>query len=111
MSQDLNSVVLQRIEVAPGLIILRVAPDGWEIPEWEAGQFGILGLPYAAPRISLSDPEGPVPDPGKLIRRAYSIASGSEDHLSLELVPIPLPRPPSIGSTWSSTSPWSVPGS
>ncbi len=30
----LNAVVVQRIEVAPGLAILRIAPDGWELPEF-----------------------------------------------------------------------------
>ena len=35
----------------------------------------VLGLPGSAPRTALSDPESPPADPGKLIRRAYSIAS------------------------------------
>ena len=40
---QLNAIVTQRIEVAPGLIILRVSPDGWDLPEFEAGQFAVLG--------------------------------------------------------------------
>jgi ferredoxin--NADP+ reductase len=66
-----------RIEITPWLIIMRVAPDGWPLPEFEPGQFAVLGLPGNAPRHRLSDPEDSSPDPDKLIRRAYSIASSS----------------------------------
>jgi ferredoxin--NADP+ reductase len=72
---DLNAVVTHRIEAASGLVILRVAPDGWKMPEFKAGQYVVLGLPGSAPRVPLSDPETPPADPLKLIRRAYSIAS------------------------------------
>jgi ferredoxin--NADP+ reductase len=74
---DLNAVVTHRIEAASGLIILRVAPDGWKLPEFKAGQFVVLGLPGSAPRVPLSDPDPAPADPSKLIRRAYSIASSS----------------------------------
>ncbi len=84
MAIELNAVVTHRIEVASGLIILRVAPDGWEIPEWESGQFAVLGLPESAPRTMLSDPEPERNDPGKFIRRAYSIASAPEEKAYLE---------------------------
>jgi ferredoxin--NADP+ reductase len=72
---ELNAVVTRRIEAASGLIILRVAPDGWKLPPFAAGQFVVIGLPGTAPRIPLSDPDPPPADPSKLIRRAYSIAS------------------------------------
>jgi ferredoxin--NADP+ reductase len=72
---DLNAVVTQRIDAASGLMILRVAPDGWPMPQFKSGQYVVLGLPGSAPRTALSDPETPPADPGKLIRRAYSIAS------------------------------------
>lgn len=84
MAQEPNAVLLRRIEVAAGLVILQVAPDGWELPEFEAGQFAILGLPYSAKRIERSDPEGEPKDPDKLIRRAYSIASASKQRDYLE---------------------------
>ena len=42
---DLNAVVQQRNEVAPGLMVIRVAPEGWELPEFTPGQFAVLGLP------------------------------------------------------------------
>ncbi len=46
----LNAVVTARIEVAPGLVILRVAPDGWDLPPFRPGQFAVLGLPAEASR-------------------------------------------------------------
>ena len=73
-----NAVVTQRIEVSPGLAILRVVPDGWDLPEFSAGQFAVLGLPGAAARYPGSDDEEVERDPAKLIKRAYSIASSSE---------------------------------
>jgi ferredoxin--NADP+ reductase len=77
MSVDLNAKVLERIEISPGLLILRVTPDGWELPYFEAGQFAVLGLPGSAARCDLAMPESSTPDPDKLIKRAYSIASSS----------------------------------
>jgi ferredoxin--NADP+ reductase len=74
---ELNAVVAQRIDVSPELIILRVAPDGWELPDFIPGQFAVLGLPASFPRSELSDPEEKELDPEKLIRRTYSIASSS----------------------------------
>ena len=59
MSDQLNAIVTRRTEVASGLIILEVAPDGWDLPEWNSGQFAVLGLPASAPRTRLSDPEPP----------------------------------------------------
>ncbi len=84
MAVELNAIVSHRIEVASGLIILRVVPDGWRLPAWESGQFAVLGLPGSAPRTMLSDAEPEPPDPGKLIRRAYSIASSPAEAGYLE---------------------------
>lgn len=82
--RDLNAVLALRQEVAPGLLILRVVPDGWELPEFQPGQFAVLGLPAEAPRIPGADPEDPPPRPGTLIRRSYSIASSSRQKEFLE---------------------------
>jgi ferredoxin--NADP+ reductase len=84
MTESLNAVVTQRTEVAPGLVILRVVPDGWAVPDFKAGQFAVLGLPGAAKRYSFSlpDPNPPIPD--KLIKRAYSVASSSVAKVHLE---------------------------
>ena len=51
--EELNAVVTQRLEVTPDLVILRVVPDGWELPAFEAGQFGVIGLPPDAPAQSI----------------------------------------------------------
>lgn len=81
---DLNAVVTQRIEVAPGLVVLRVAPEGWVLPEFEPGQYVVLGLPGSAPRCAGADAEEKPPPDGKLIRRAYSIASTSLERNTVE---------------------------
>lgn len=80
---QLNAFVSQRIEVAPGLIILQIVPDGWELPDFHAGQFTVLGLPESAVRTRVADPE-PMTDSARLIRRAYSIASSSKNKEYLE---------------------------
>jgi len=78
-------VVTTRIEVAPGLIIIRVAPDGWDLPDFEPGQFAVLALPGSAPRhVSADVEESPPKDPDKLIRRAYSVASSSRSRTYVE---------------------------
>jgi ferredoxin--NADP+ reductase len=82
---DLNAVIQQRIEVAPGLMVIRVVPDGWELPEFTPGQFAVLGLPPEAPRCDVADADEEEHKPGKLIRRAYSIASSSVAREYLEL--------------------------
>ena len=81
---ELNAIVTQRIDFAPGLMILQVAPDGWELPQFTAGQFAVLGLPAGAPRSPDSDVEDPPSAPDAFIRRAYSIASASHEREYLE---------------------------
>jgi ferredoxin--NADP+ reductase len=81
---QLNAVVALKNELTPRLMIMRVVADGWELPDFEAGQFTVLGLPGSAPRCSLAGPENPPPDPNKLIRRAYSVASSSLLHEYME---------------------------
>jgi hypothetical protein len=62
-TKELNAVVAQKVEVAPGLIILRIIPDGWELPEFTAGQFGVLGLYGDAPRYAYAEKEDSPPPP------------------------------------------------
>ncbi len=91
MANDLNAIVVQNIEVSPGLGILRVVPDGWELPDFTPGQFAVLGLPGSASRCTICDPEDEARDPQKLIKRAYSIASSSvaKEFLELYIVLVP----------------------
>lgn len=81
---ELNAIVTQRIDFAPGLMILRVTPDGWELPDFKPGQFSVLGLPASAPRVPEAGAENPVPAPDTFIRRAYSIASASHEREFIE---------------------------
>jgi ferredoxin--NADP+ reductase len=122
MAAEYNATVASRVEVAPGLIILRVVPD--QLPfEFRAGQYVVLGLKASEPRIDEADtgdqpsvvagdaptaggsgavaaagtPESQAAveaqaaaaaraaaDPERMIRRAYSIASGSRADEALE---------------------------
>jgi len=75
--EDPNAVVLHREDLSPVLTILRIAPRGWELPDFLPGQYGTIGLPPTAPRTPGCDPD-PEPLPAdKLIKRAYSVASSS----------------------------------
>jgi ferredoxin--NADP+ reductase len=118
---EYNATVVQRVELAPGLIILRIVPDTLRL-EFTAGQYVVLGLKASEPRIDEAEPdqlsyrpaegatpamgvtpaddEAPakpveesaaeraitteLPDPDKMIRRAYSIASHSRSDEFLE---------------------------
>jgi ferredoxin--NADP+ reductase len=58
MAAEYNATVSSRVEVAPGLIILRVAPD--KLPfEFKAGQYVVLGLKASEPRADEAEPEAP----------------------------------------------------
>ena len=76
--QEMNAVITKKIDVSPELMILQVASDGWEMPDFEPGQFAVLGLLGASPRTQWADLEEDPPGEDELIRRAYSIASSSE---------------------------------
>jgi ferredoxin--NADP+ reductase len=84
---ELNAVVTQRIDLAPGLMVLRIAPESGPMPTFLPGQFAVVGLPASAPRSPMADRDEPNPDPERFIRRAYSIASPSlpGEHLELFL--------------------------
>lgn len=83
---EYNAIVSKRIDLAPGLMIMHVAPKGWPIPQYTPGQFTVLGLPGTYPRHPSSVAEKEPIKPGnetKLLRRAYSLAS--TPHYSDEL--------------------------
>ena len=82
--EELNAILQQKIEVAPGLCIFRVAPLGWELPEFKPGQYCPLGLPTTAKRVPYSVPEVKTSLTDKLIKRPYSIASSSSQDNYLE---------------------------
>lgn len=90
---EYNATVAQRVELAPGLIILRIVPDNLPF-DFKAGQYVVLGLKTSAPRIPEADDPVDTTDPAKagaraadpdrMIRKAYSIASGSRSDDFLE---------------------------
>ena len=81
---ELNSIVTQVMKISPINIIIRVTPNGWDIPDFEAGQFAVLYMPGSAPRCENSTPQEHEVDPSKMIRRAYSIASSSKNKEYIE---------------------------
>jgi ferredoxin--NADP+ reductase len=87
----MNAVITLRNEVSRWLRILQIVPDGWDLPNFEPGQYTCLGLYGSASRCELAEPETRGPPPDKLIQRAYSVASspsGSEFmEFYLNLVP------------------------
>jgi ferredoxin--NADP+ reductase len=87
----LNAIVTLRNEVSPWLMILQVVPDGWELPDYAAGQFTVLGLPGSASRCLLAEPEFYPVYPETLIKRVYCIASSpvNRDFLEFYIAPMP----------------------
>ncbi|MBF0143642.1 MAG: ferredoxin--NADP reductase [Magnetococcales bacterium] len=89
-----NATLIFRQNLTPGLAILRIRPD--QLPyRFRAGQFTVLGLIRDAPRLAATSPEespsreetptAVSPDKGqRLIRRAYSISSASQEGDYLE---------------------------
>jgi ferredoxin--NADP+ reductase len=86
VNDQLNAVVSKLHMVNSESMVLRVQPDGWELPECKPGQFVVLALPGKAARVPypLSEMEIDRPDPDKLLKRAYSIASSSKQKNYLE---------------------------
>lgn len=78
---DLNCIITHSVQVSPIMKIVKIKPDGWQFPKFEAGQFVGLGLPPDAPRCIEATKEHSEPKPDKLIKRAYSIASSSTDQV------------------------------
>ena len=76
MDDTLNAMVTNRTEINHGLLVLRVKPDE-ELQPFKPGQYTVLGLPGSAPRTVHAEVEETPPDPDKIIKRAYSIASSS----------------------------------
>ncbi len=50
MANEPNAILTQKIEVSPGLAILRVVPEGWDLFDFTPGQFAVLGLPAHSDR-------------------------------------------------------------
>ena len=79
---ELNSTVISRIDTTHNMIIMRIAPDGWELPEFHAGQYAMVGLPSTAPRCEHSETEFDQSE--RFITRSYSVASSAESRSFVE---------------------------
>lgn len=79
----LNATLVDRIDVTPDLARLFVKPDAPHAP-FHPGQYVALGLPGRAPRPARFPNEIEVPDPDKIIKRAYSIGSSPSEPSVLE---------------------------
>lgn len=84
MKNELNARVTQIMQVSPIMKIIRVVPEDWELPNFESGQFVALYLPGSASRCAEATEEHETPDPDKMIKRAYSVASSSKEKEYLE---------------------------
>lgn len=81
-----NATITMRRNLTESLAILEITPDETPIVEFEPGQFATLALPRDFPPIN--DPKQYPPEDPKwkrLLRRAYSIASGSNQRDKIEL--------------------------
>ena len=58
MAAEYNATVASRVEVAPGLIIMRVVPDNLPF-QFKSGQYVVLGLKASELRIDEAEPEVP----------------------------------------------------
>jgi len=72
---ELNARVVKRNAICEHMMILRVAPVGWEIPDFKPGQYAMVGLSSSAPRLNESGIVEGNPGEEKFITRSYSAAS------------------------------------
>ena len=81
---ELNSRIAQKVDISPELMILRIVPNDWTLPDFKPGQFAVLGLPASFKRTQFSDKETNNLNQNKIIKRAYSIASSSNNKEYIE---------------------------
>lgn len=75
---DYNATLVERFDITPRLAVFRVKPDDNDYP-FTAGQYTVLGLKRGEPRRHDADAEsGDGHDPEQMIRRPYSICSGTQ---------------------------------
>jgi len=90
--EQTNAIITHRIDIAPGVWIIHVAPDGWDLPEFEAGQHATLGLPGAAPLCDeVKRDSDAFSSSDALIKREFSIVSSPKEvgYLEFYLVLVP----------------------
>jgi ferredoxin--NADP+ reductase len=83
-TEPYNATVVAREDIHPGLRVLRVRPDAGPVPEFKPGQYTVLGLLGSEPRVDEADADDPPVEPGRLVKRAYSIASSNLERQYVE---------------------------
>ncbi len=73
-SEKYNATVVAKHMLTPDLFILKVKPDE-PVSQFVSGQYMLLGLSSDVPRREGSAPEFKEAKPGRIVLRAYSIAS------------------------------------
>lgn len=100
MSLETNATIVARTDYTPGLRTYFVQPDE-PFESFESGQYVTLGLPSSTPRTGDIQPEyRPVPD-GKMVLRAYSIASAGYETDALEFYIAHVPTGSLTPRIWS----------
>ena len=82
MAAEYNATVSSRVEVAPGLVIMRIAPDNLPF-EFKSGQYVVLGLRASAPRLDESENDGATLDAVATGREAGSIEGTAASRLAV----------------------------
>lgn len=82
-SQNYNATVVARIDYTPSLRTYYIQPDQAFEP-YQAGQYVTLGLESSVPRSGEVVPEARPPQEGKMVLRAYSIASAGFENEVLQ---------------------------
>jgi len=82
MAAEYNATVSSRVEVAPGLVIMRIAPDNLPF-EFKSGQYVVLGLKASAPRLDESENDGATLDAVATGREAGSIEGTAASRLAV----------------------------
>ena len=82
--EEFNGIITQVVQVSPIMKVFRIAPIGWELPDFKPGQFVAIGLPGSSSRCAEATEEFEIQDETKIIKRAYSIASSSASKQFLE---------------------------
>ncbi len=115
MSEELlNAKLVSRTDLNPELAVFKVRPHGGPAPEFEPGQFIMIGLPADPGEEPSGESNGGESKKPKLIKRAMSIASPStqKDCLDFYIVLITdghltpkLWKVPVGGNLWMDTAP------
>lgn len=75
--EELNAIVQQVVQVSPIMKVFRIAPLGWELPDFKPGQFVAIALPSTVGKCPEATSEYAEPEGERLIKRAYSVASSN----------------------------------